>query len=45
MSDRFSVISIERLVTMVLDEYWKRGTIFGIHRENFFVPRKKDGHR
>ena len=45
MSDRFSVISIERLLTMILNEYWSCGSIFGISRENFFVPHKRDPFR
>jgi len=45
MSDRFSVIPLERLLTMILSEYWNRGAIFGIARENFFVPQKRDPFR
>ncbi|MDR2733179.1 MAG: putative selenate reductase subunit YgfK [Spirochaetota bacterium] len=45
MSDRFSCIPLERLLTFILNEYWSRGSIFGIARENFFVPHKKDPFR
>ena len=42
MSDKFSRISIDRLMGWILREYHRDGTIFGIHKALFFVP-KKDG--
>lgn len=45
MSDKFSVVPLERLLTMILNEYWETGTIFGIARENFFRPSRKDPFR
>ncbi|HOG64834.1 MAG TPA: putative selenate reductase subunit YgfK [Spirochaetota bacterium] len=45
MSDKFSVVPLERLLTMILNEYWETGSIFGISRENFFRPARKDAFR
>ena len=45
MSDKFSVVPLERLLTMILNEYWETGSIFGISRENFFRPSRKDAFR
>ncbi|MCH8070243.1 MAG: hypothetical protein IID16_13405, partial [Candidatus Marinimicrobia bacterium] len=41
MSDKFSRISIERLLKWVLEEE-KHDQIFGIHKDLFFVPTHED---
>lgn len=44
MSDRFSVISIEQLFSIIQKDY-KKGYIFGIPKELFFIPNKADKFR
>lgn len=42
MSKEFSRTSIEHLISWVLKEYDETQQIFGIHKDLFFVPNKKD---
>ena len=44
MSDKFTPISIDRLLRWILEEE-RRGTIFGIPRDMFFVPHGEDVFR
>ncbi len=41
MSDTFTCLPIEKLLTLILEEE-KTGFIFGIHKDLFFVPHKTD---
>jgi len=41
MSDKFYQISIEKLFSWILSEE-AQGSIFGIYKENFYVPKKDD---
>jgi len=45
MSDRFHPLSMEQLTAWVFTELEERGSLFGIPRSAFFVPRKTDGYR
>ena len=44
MSDKFYRISIERLYRWILNEE-KEGRIFGIYKENIFIPTKNDSFK
>ncbi len=45
MSDRFSLLSIDRLLQMILLQYDKTGCVFGIPQELFFKPHFSDQFR
>ncbi len=44
MADKFSLISIEQLLTWILEEE-KQGAILGIHKDLFFTPANDDPFR
>lgn len=44
MSDKFYRISVEKLLSWILNEE-KTGTIFGIHTKNMFIPKETDPFR
>lgn len=44
MSDKFYRIPIERLLTWILNEE-KHGRIFGLYKENLFIPKSSDPYR
>ena len=43
MSDKFQPISMEQLAAWVFAELDTRGSVFGIPRQLFFVPKPSDG--
>lgn len=42
MSDSFSRVPISLLLKWILKEYKNNGSIFGIHKDLFFIPSKND---
>jgi len=42
MSDQFSILSLPRLLKMILDQYDRKNSIFGIPSALFFHPEKMD---
>ena len=44
MSDKFYRIPIERLLTWILNEE-KHGRIFGLYKENLFIPKSSNPYR
>ncbi len=45
MSDRFFPLAPDRLARRIIEELHAGGTIFGLHRENFFIPSPADPFR
>ena len=45
MSDRFQPVTMEQLARWVFAELEGKGSIFGLPRAHFFVPREDDGFR
>ncbi|MBN1252403.1 MAG: putative selenate reductase subunit YgfK [Bacteroidales bacterium] len=45
MTDKFGIIPIEKLLQIILNQYDKNNSIFGIHKDIFFKPNLNDSFR